>query len=137
MDITNLRSIPGQAQLQASFVRSIGNAILETQLSNDHGHGLEQLHVPSIMDVLDVRYVFTGKLAEADAAFAHDPAEIGSVDIAPTIANAIHDAVGVRIHSLPLSAEKILAALREKDAVASSFASAPTNIHKRGMQWNA
>jgi CO/xanthine dehydrogenase Mo-binding subunit len=34
--------------------------------------------------------------------------------MAPAIANAIFDAVGVRITSLPITAEKVLKALREK-----------------------
>ena len=33
----------------------------------------------------------------------------------PAIANAIYDAVGVRIKELPLSAERVLAALRGQD----------------------
>lgn len=35
--------------------------------------------------------------------------------VASAIANAIHDAVGVRITALPLSPERVLAALNEKD----------------------
>ena len=34
--------------------------------------------------------------------------------VAPAIANAIEDAVGVRIRDLPITAEKIYAALRQK-----------------------
>jgi len=34
--------------------------------------------------------------------------------MAPAIANAIYDAVGVRIMSLPITAEKVRQALREK-----------------------
>jgi len=37
--------------------------------------------------------------------------------IAPAIANAIFDAVGVRINTLPITPEKILKALREKKKV--------------------
>ncbi|MBE9574679.1 MAG: xanthine dehydrogenase family protein molybdopterin-binding subunit [Proteobacteria bacterium] len=40
--------------------------------------------------------------------------EPGLVPTAPAIANAIYDAVGVRIKSLPITPEKILAALKEK-----------------------
>ena len=40
--------------------------------------------------------------------------EPGCVPSAPAIANAIYDAVGVRIRSLPMTPEKILAALKEK-----------------------
>ena len=40
--------------------------------------------------------------------------EPGLVPTAPAIANAIYDAIGVRIKSLPITPEKILAALKEK-----------------------
>ena len=35
------------------------------------------------------------------------------VPAAAAIANAVHDAVGVRIYDLPITAEKVLRALRE------------------------
>jgi len=41
--------------------------------------------------------------------------EPGLVPTAPAIANAVYDAIGVRIKSLPITPEKILAALKEKD----------------------
>jgi len=34
--------------------------------------------------------------------------------LAPAIANAIYDAVGVRIKDLPITPEKVLAALKER-----------------------
>ena len=42
--------------------------------------------------------------------------EPGLVPTAPAIANAIYDAVGVRIKELPITPEKVLAALKEKKA---------------------
>lgn len=42
--------------------------------------------------------------------------EMSSNPQAPAIANAIYDAVGVRIDSLPITAEKVLAALEAKNA---------------------
>ncbi|OPX97012.1 MAG: 4-hydroxybenzoyl-CoA reductase subunit alpha [Syntrophorhabdus sp. PtaU1.Bin002] len=41
--------------------------------------------------------------------------EPGLVPTAPAIANAIYDAVGVRITDLPITAEKVLKALKEKE----------------------
>ncbi len=41
--------------------------------------------------------------------------EPGLVPTAPAIANAIYDAVGVRIRDLPITPEKVLAALHEKE----------------------
>ena len=40
--------------------------------------------------------------------------ELGANTIAPAIANAIYDAVGVRIKELPITPEKILKALQTK-----------------------
>jgi CO/xanthine dehydrogenase Mo-binding subunit len=36
------------------------------------------------------------------------------VPTAPAIANAVYDAIGVRIKSLPITPEKVLKALRER-----------------------
>ena len=41
--------------------------------------------------------------------------EPGLVPTAPAIANAVYDAVGVRIRDLPITPEKVLKALREKE----------------------
>jgi CO/xanthine dehydrogenase Mo-binding subunit len=35
-------------------------------------------------------------------------------NVAPAIANALYDAVGIRIHSLPITPEKVLKALKSK-----------------------
>lgn len=40
--------------------------------------------------------------------------EPGLVPTAPAIANAIHDAVGVRVHDLPITPGKLLAALQSR-----------------------
>ena len=41
--------------------------------------------------------------------------EPGLVPTAPAIANAIYDAVGIRIKDLPITPEKVLKALQEKN----------------------
>jgi len=38
----------------------------------------------------------------------------GGLPAPPAIANAIYDAVGIRIKDLPITPEKVLAALKEK-----------------------
>jgi len=53
---------------------------------------------------------------DADGPFgAKGIGEPGCVPTAPAIANAIYNAVGVRIKDLPITPEKVLAALREKE----------------------
>jgi CO/xanthine dehydrogenase Mo-binding subunit len=46
--------------------------------------------------------------------------ETGALTVAPAIANAIHDAVGVRIRDLPITPEKVLRALAEKVGTAAT-----------------
>ncbi len=41
--------------------------------------------------------------------------ETGTITVSPAIANAIEDAIGVRIRDLPITAEKILRRLAERD----------------------
>ncbi|MBW2370442.1 MAG: xanthine dehydrogenase family protein molybdopterin-binding subunit, partial [Deltaproteobacteria bacterium] len=43
--------------------------------------------------------------------------EPGCVPTAPAIANAIYDAVGVRIKDLPITPEKVLAAIKKKEGI--------------------
>jgi CO/xanthine dehydrogenase Mo-binding subunit len=45
-------------------------------------------------------------------------AEPACIPTAPAIANAVYDAVGVRIKDLPITPEKVLRALKEKEATA-------------------
>ena len=41
--------------------------------------------------------------------------EPGLVPTAPAIANALYDAVGIRIRDLPITPEKVLAAIKAKE----------------------
>jgi xanthine dehydrogenase molybdenum-binding subunit len=40
--------------------------------------------------------------------------EPGCVPTAPAVANAVYDAIGVRIKDLPITPEKVLAAIKQK-----------------------
>ena len=53
---------------------------------------------------------------DADGPFgAKGIGEPGCVPTAPAIANAIYDAIGVRIKDLPITPEKVLTAIKERD----------------------
>lgn len=107
LDVTGLAAVPDRAALQTGFARSIGMTLMQPNPAEAAGGS--GLSIPSVMDVFEATYVFTG--VSAKAGDGRDPRDVGAADLAPAIANAVCDAVGVRLHSLPLSAEKILAAL--------------------------
>jgi CO/xanthine dehydrogenase Mo-binding subunit len=66
------------------------------------------------MDVVPIEPVIVEPLDEDGPYGAKGVGEPGLVPTAPAIANAIYDAIGVRIRDLPITPEKILAALKEK-----------------------
>jgi xanthine dehydrogenase molybdenum-binding subunit len=69
------------------------------------------------MDVIPVTPIVV-ELGDADGPFgAKGIGEPGLVPTAPAIANAVYDAIGVRIRELPITPEKVLAALKDRGDV--------------------
>ena len=70
--------------------------------------------IPTSMDIPH----FTTRLIENEDSEgpygAKGIGEPGTIATTPAIANAIYDAIGVRIYNLPITPEKILKALKEK-----------------------
>jgi xanthine dehydrogenase molybdenum-binding subunit len=58
------------------------------------------------------------ELGDADGPYgAKGIGEPGCVPTAPAIANAVYDAIGVRIKDLPITPEKVLAAIKKKKGI--------------------
>jgi len=115
--------------------RAINPAIVETQLS---GAAIMQLGFtmtekmqfrdgqcvnPSLADyripgILDIPPIIDNELVDATQSSgpfgAKGVGESGTFGVSPAIASAIEDAVGVRLTSLPITAEAVLRALRER-----------------------
>ena len=70
--------------------------------------------VPSALDVPEIQPMLV-ELADLGGPYgAKGMGETTNVPTPPAISNAIFDAVGVRIHDLPITPDKVLAALRQK-----------------------
>jgi CO/xanthine dehydrogenase Mo-binding subunit len=72
------------------------------------------LHVPTIVDAPPVRTLIVEKPDSTGPFGAKGISEVATVPLTPAILNAIFDAVGVRIHSLPATPDKILAAMAQE-----------------------
>jgi len=107
---------PKMAQLQndGNVIFGLGPALME-QIVYDGGQAtnpnLADYAIPSIRDI---PAELISVCIESDAGELHGIGEMTLPPVAPAIANAIEDAVGVRIKDLPLTAEKVLRALKEK-----------------------
>ncbi|MEZ0241371.1 MAG: xanthine dehydrogenase family protein molybdopterin-binding subunit [Chloroflexota bacterium] len=113
---TIINPVAHRGQLEGGFVFGLGGALME-ELSVDGGAvtslSLADFKIPSAGDVPRLRIVLVPTHVGPGAFGAKMAGELTNAPVAPAIANAIADAVGVRIRELPLSAERVHRALDE------------------------
>jgi CO/xanthine dehydrogenase Mo-binding subunit len=107
------RQLNGAAMMQFGFT-------LFEQMLLDNGQvinaSLADCKVPGFLDLPDeVTAEFIEVPHQRGPFGAKGMGETGTFAVSPAIANALFDAVGVRILEMPLTPEKVLRAIREKD----------------------
>ncbi|MGB9904682.1 MAG: xanthine dehydrogenase family protein molybdopterin-binding subunit [Desulfotomaculales bacterium] len=112
-----------EGQLEGGVAMGIGYALTE-ELKLADGKVLNpnflDYRLPTSLDAPKVQSVIV-ETADPEGPFgAKGIGAPPAVAAAPAIANAIYDAVGVRLRELPMTPERILAAIKNKDA-ASNF----------------
>jgi 4-hydroxybenzoyl-CoA reductase alpha subunit len=109
-----------EGQIEGSVSMGVSEAMLEEQAFRDDG-----LHAgPSLLDYriqtsLDVPTIAAFLVESVDPAGPYGAKEAGEGPLhpaIPAIANAIWRAVGVRMRDMPFTPERVLAALRARDA---------------------
>ncbi len=104
-------------QMEGAAVQGLGYALSE-QFEVEGG-------IPKSLKLKDMGLLRFRDIPEIKPIIVEDPhpkgpfgakgmGELAITPTAPAVANAVHDAVGVWINSLPITSEKILAALKEK-----------------------
>jgi CO/xanthine dehydrogenase Mo-binding subunit len=102
-------------QTEGGMLFGLGQAVMEEvlfesgQLTNPN---LSDYQIPSLLDAPR-----TSSTVLSDPDPEGEPHGIGESTVppmAPAVANAVYDAVGVRIRDLPITAERVLRALREE-----------------------
>ena len=107
-------------QLAGAAITGIGQAMFE-EIAYDNGQlinpNLVDYVLPSLGDMPAVIDPICVEVPDRNGPFgAKGIGESALIPVAPAIANAIYDAVGVRIKDLPIKAEKIFLALEETKA---------------------
>ncbi len=108
----NPRGVKGQ--IMGGVAQGLGWALTENLPLKDgviQNPGFANYIVPTIMDMPDVQPVIAESHDPVGPYGAKGVGEPALIPSPPAIANAIFDAVGMRLHSLPLSPEKIFWAL--------------------------
>ena len=109
-----------EGQLSGGVVQGIGRALSEELLIDDdtgrvRNPSLSTYLMPLALDMPEVENILINVPSEDGPFGARAVAEPPGFGPPAAIANAIFDAVGVRIKELPLSAERVLAALQGQD----------------------
>lgn len=107
-----------KGQICGALAQGVGYALyenLQSQQGKILNPNFRDYKIPTVQEMnfpIDLEFI------ETDDSYgpfgAKGVAEPGLVPTAPAIANAIYDAVGVRIRDLPITPEKILAALKQR-----------------------
>jgi xanthine dehydrogenase YagR molybdenum-binding subunit len=105
-----------ESQVQGGVAMGISYALFEERILDQHtgrmvNPNLEQYKLagPREMPAIDV--VVLENYQGRSATDAYGIAEPASIATAPAIANAVYNAIGVRLHSLPMTPATVLAAL--------------------------
>jgi len=109
-----------EGQVEGGISMGIGYALQEQILFDDAGRqinpNLSNYIMPTSLDMPEIEVDIVASYDPTGPFGAKGVGEPTSVPTAAAILNAIHDAVGVRITSLPATAEKVLAAIKAKPA---------------------
>lgn len=115
---TVINPIAAEGQVEGSVAQGLGYALIEGSSFDDGkpvGLNFHDYKMAAMGDMPELREQFADSWEPTGPFGAKGLGELGMDPIAAVIANAVYDAVGVRITKLPITAEKILYALREKE----------------------
>jgi CO/xanthine dehydrogenase Mo-binding subunit len=108
-----------EGQIEGAVVQALGQGVMEDYKLAD-GHtttpGFAKYILPTALDVPQVTSIIIEDPDPIGPLGVKGIGEPAMVPVVPAVMNAIYDAIGVRITSLPASPEKILDALRTKAA---------------------
>ncbi len=114
-----------EGQIEGAVTQGLGFALFEEMKFEDNGRLLNPNFADyKIFNAADMPRLETILIQTHEPSGPYGAKSVAEVPIncpAPAIANAIFDAVGVRITDLPLTAEKVLVALRARQDTASLF----------------
>ncbi len=111
-----------EGQVEGGLAQGLGYVLTEG-LQFDEGRpvnpNFSDYRIPSMRDMPPLQYAFAESYEPTGPFGAKGLGELNMDPTAAVISNAIFDAVGVRIKTLPITPEKVLRALQEKEQAKS------------------
>lgn len=115
-----IHPVAAQGQIEGGIQQGIGHTLTEDYVidrkdGRSLNAGLVDYKMPLSMDMPDIETVLLEAAPDPGGPWgAKGVGEDPIIAIGPAIANAIHDAIGVRFHHYPITPEDVLNALRDK-----------------------
>ncbi len=106
-----------EAQVEGAIVQGIGTALFEELVLKDGkvmNPSFVDYKIPTSDDIPNMDIFFVENAEETGPFGARGIAEPAMVPSAPSIANAIYDAIGVRMDTMPFTPERVLKAIKSK-----------------------
>ncbi|XMB72121.1 molybdopterin cofactor-binding domain-containing protein [Mycoplasmatota bacterium WC30] len=116
---TTINPLLAEGQVNGAIVQGLGMALYEdvkyTKTGKLISNSLINYKIPTRVDIKKLTTEFVDSYEESGPFGAKSVGEIG-IDTPPAaFANAVYNALGIRIQTLPITPEKILLALKEKE----------------------
>jgi CO/xanthine dehydrogenase Mo-binding subunit len=113
---TIINPVSHRGQLEGGFAFGLGAALME-ELPVEDGQvlagSLGDYKLPTAPDMPPLTVLAVGDTEGTGPFGAKAVGEFGNLGVAPAVGNAVARAVGVRLHDLPLTAEKVWTALHD------------------------
>jgi 4-hydroxybenzoyl-CoA reductase alpha subunit len=120
-----INPVLARGQVEGSVYMGLGEALMEEQVFRRLPPKLSSALVHKIPSMLEYKSLTALDMPEVTTVLVENPdpngpfgaKEVGQgplLPVMPAVANAIYDAVGVRIDELPITPDKVLAALKKK-----------------------
>jgi CO/xanthine dehydrogenase Mo-binding subunit len=112
-----LNPLTHQGQIEGGMMQGFGYALMEELLTAEGQISTLSLGEYKIPTIKDIPELVTVLLEPGQGSAPYQSKGIGessNTPVAAAIANAIYDAVGVRVMDLPLTAEKVFTALQAR-----------------------
>ncbi len=111
---TVINPVAHRGQLEGAFVFGLGQTVME-DLRIEDGRvvtaNLDSYKIPTMPDVPPLRIVLLTEEKGPGPFGAKSVGELANSAVGPAVANAIRDAVGVRLWGIPITSEKVFEAL--------------------------
>ncbi len=119
---TTINPILAKGQVEGATAQGIGMALYEEHIWDKNGRMVTDdfftYKIPARDDIKNVRVYFAKSYEPTGPFGAKSVSEIGLDTPGPAIANAIYDAVGIRVHKLPIKSEELYFELVKKGIAA-------------------